>query len=29
MRCRSGTVRWIDAWHNFDRLDKLSFFELH
>ncbi|MFC1956114.1 class II fructose-bisphosphatase [Chloroflexota bacterium] len=29
MRCRSGTVRWIDAWHNFGRLDKLSFFELH
>jgi fructose-1,6-bisphosphatase II len=29
MRCRSGTVRWIDAWHNFDRLDKLSSFELH
>lgn len=26
MRCRSGTVRWIDAWHNFDRLNKLSFF---
>ncbi|MFC1994353.1 class II fructose-bisphosphatase [Chloroflexota bacterium] len=24
MRCRSGTVRWIDAWHNLDRLDKLS-----
>jgi fructose-1,6-bisphosphatase II len=29
MRCRSGTVRWIDSWHNFDRLDKLSFFEPH
>ena len=29
MRGRSGTVRWIDSWHNFDRLDKLSFFELH
>ncbi|MDD5038960.1 MAG: class II fructose-bisphosphatase [Dehalococcoidales bacterium] len=29
MRCRSGTVRWIDAWHNFERLDKLSFFKLH
>ncbi|MFC1926743.1 class II fructose-bisphosphatase [Chloroflexota bacterium] len=29
MRCRSGTVRWVDAWHNSDRLDKLSFFELH
>jgi fructose-1,6-bisphosphatase II len=29
MRGRSGTIRWIDSWHNFDRLDKLSFFELH
>jgi fructose-1,6-bisphosphatase II len=29
MRCRSGTVRWIDAWHNFNKLDKLSSFELH
>jgi len=29
MRCRSGTVRWIDSWHNFDRLDKLGFFKLH
>jgi fructose-1,6-bisphosphatase II len=29
MRARSGTVRWIDASHNFDRLDKLSFFEIH
>jgi fructose-1,6-bisphosphatase II len=29
MRSRSGTIRWIDARHNFDRLDKLSFFELH
>jgi len=29
MRCRSGTVRWIDSWHNFNQLDKLSFFELH
>lgn len=29
MRCRSGTVRWIDAQHNFERLDKLSFFEVH
>jgi fructose-1,6-bisphosphatase II len=26
MRCRSGTVRWIDAYHNLNRLDKLSFF---
>jgi fructose-1,6-bisphosphatase II len=29
MRCRSGTIRQIDAWHNFSRLDKLSSFELH
>ncbi|MFC1925805.1 class II fructose-bisphosphatase [Chloroflexota bacterium] len=29
MRCRSGTIRWIDAWHNFHRLDKLSSIELH
>ena len=29
MRCRSGTVRWIDSLHNFERLDKLSFFKLH
>jgi len=29
MRSRSGTIRWIDARHNFERLDKLSFFKLH
>jgi fructose-1,6-bisphosphatase II len=29
MRCRSGTVRWIDSWHNFNRLDKLSVLKLH
>ncbi|MFC1954245.1 class II fructose-bisphosphatase [Chloroflexota bacterium] len=29
MRCRSGTARWIDSWHNFERLDKLGFFERH
>jgi fructose-1,6-bisphosphatase II len=29
MRCRSGTIRWIDSWHNFDKLDKLSFIKLH
>jgi fructose-1,6-bisphosphatase II len=29
MRSRSGTIRWIDAQHNFERLDKLSFFKLH
>ncbi len=27
MRCRSGTVRWIDSLHNFDRLHKVSFFD--
>ena len=25
MRSRSGTVRWIDAVHNFDRLDKIRY----
>jgi fructose-1,6-bisphosphatase II len=29
MRGRSGTVRRINAQHNFGRLDKLSFFEVH
>lgn len=29
MRGRSGTVRWINAMHNFERLDKLSNFDLH
>ncbi|MHB8086407.1 MAG: class II fructose-bisphosphatase [Dehalococcoidia bacterium] len=29
MRGRSGTVRWIDSRHNFEKLDKLSFFEIH
>jgi fructose-1,6-bisphosphatase II len=29
MRSRSGTIRWINARHNFERLDKLSFFDLH
>jgi fructose-1,6-bisphosphatase II len=29
MRSRSGTIRWLNSVHNFDRLDKLSFFELH
>ena len=29
MRSSSGTVRWIDTWHNFNKLDKLSSFELH
>jgi len=28
MRSRSGTVRWLDSIHNFNRLDKLNFFEL-
>jgi len=26
MRSRSGTIRWIDSIHNFERLDKLSLF---
>jgi fructose-1,6-bisphosphatase II len=25
MRCRSGTMRWIDARHNFNKLEKLDF----
>ncbi len=29
MRGRSGTIRWIDAWHNFERLDKLRFYNTH
>ena len=29
MRSRSGTIRWIDSHHNFSKLDKLSFFDLH
>jgi fructose-1,6-bisphosphatase II len=29
MRGRSGTIRQIDAWHNFDRLNKLGNFALH
>ncbi len=29
MRSRSGTVRWIESRHNFDRLDKLSYLALH
>ncbi len=29
MRCRSGTIRWVDAQHNFHQLDKLSPIELH
>lgn len=28
MRCRSGTIRWIDSRHNFKRLDKVGFFKL-
>ncbi len=28
MRCRSGTVRWIDSRHNSDRLNKLGFFDV-
>jgi fructose-1,6-bisphosphatase II len=29
MRCKSGTIRWIDAWHNFAQLDKLNFLKMH
>jgi fructose-1,6-bisphosphatase II len=29
MRCRAGNIRWIDSHHNFERLDKLSFLNLH
>ena len=29
MRSKSGTVRWIDSWHNFEKLDKVSFIEFH
>jgi fructose-1,6-bisphosphatase II len=29
MRSRSGTIRWIDSWHNFERLDKLSSLKFH
>ena len=29
MRNRSGTIRWIDSWHNFSRLDKLSDYDTH
>ena len=25
MRSRSGTIRWIDSTHNFDRLDKMRY----
>jgi len=28
MRSRSGTIRWIDSIHDFERLDKLDFPEL-
>ncbi|MFQ5997505.1 MAG: class II fructose-bisphosphatase [Dehalococcoidales bacterium] len=27
MRSRSGTIRWIDSIHNFERLDKLGFLD--
>ncbi len=29
MRSKSGTVRWIDSWHNFEKLDKVSLIEFH
>lgn len=27
MRCRSGSIRWVDSYHNFERLDKIGFFK--
>jgi fructose-1,6-bisphosphatase II len=29
MRSLSGTVRWIDSWHDFERLDRLQSFKIH
>ena len=29
MRSRSGTIRWVESWHNFERLDILGSFGLH
>jgi len=29
MRNKSGTIRWVDSWHNFQRLDKLSEIDFH
>jgi len=29
MRSKSGTVRWIDSWHNFEKLDKVRLIEFH
>jgi fructose-1,6-bisphosphatase II len=29
MRSKSGTIRWVDSWHNFEKLDKISFIEFH
>ena len=29
MRNKSGTIRWVDSWHNFQRLDKLSDIDFH
>jgi fructose-1,6-bisphosphatase II len=29
MRSLSGTIRWIDAWHDFERLDRLRTFKIH
>ena len=29
MRSKSGTIRWIDSWHNLNRLDKVSQIEFH
>lgn len=29
MRGYSGTIRWIDSWHNFSRFDKLTVYNTH
>jgi fructose-1,6-bisphosphatase II len=29
MRSKSGTIRWVDAWHNFEKLDKVGYIQVH
>ena len=29
MRSLSGTIRWIDSWHDFGRLDRLQAFRIY
>jgi fructose-1,6-bisphosphatase II len=29
MRSKSGTIRWVDSWHNLERLDKVSRIDFH